>query len=74
METSRLVHMANQIATYFKSYPEAEAVEATADHLRQFWDPRMRHALLTHVAAGGEGLAPLALKAAQSLRDTAPAV
>lgn len=67
MDAERLVHMANQIAAFFKAYPEPEAIAATATHIRQFWDPRMRKDLAALVASGGAGLSPLALKAAQAL-------
>ena len=33
MTTQRLVQMANQVASFFASYPEAEAIEGTANHL-----------------------------------------
>jgi formate dehydrogenase subunit delta len=62
-----LVRMANQIAAFFAAYPEEEAVASTAGHLKSFWDPRMRAELLAHVAAGGDGLSDLALKAARKL-------
>lgn len=73
METGRLVHMANQIAAFFKAYPEAEAIAATENHLRQFWDPRMRTELSRHLAAGGAGLDAIALAAARRLDAKAPA-
>jgi len=64
----RLVMMANQIGRFFAHGGEAKAVPAIADHLRQFWDPRMRNAIIAHAAAGGGGgLDPFALKAVQSL-------
>jgi formate dehydrogenase subunit delta len=69
MEIERLVYMANQIAGYFKAYPEPEAVAATADHIRQFWDVRMRQQLTEHLMAGGEGLAPIATAAARMLHE-----
>lgn len=65
----RLVMMANQIAGFFAHGGEAKAVPAIADHLKKFWDPRMRIAIIAHVAAGGAGLAPFALKAVQSLAE-----
>jgi formate dehydrogenase subunit delta len=68
MEAERLVYMANQIAAFFKAYPEAEAIAATEAHLRDFWDPRMRADLIAHVAAGGEGLAPIAFAAVRRLQ------
>ncbi len=73
MEIGRLVHMANQIAAFFKAYPEPTAIAATAAHIRQFWDPRMRDQLAAHLAAGGEGLVPIALAAARVLGDRAKA-
>ena len=65
--TATLVRMANQIASFFRVQPEDEAVAATADHIKKFWDPRMRKGLSAHLAEGGAGLDTLALKAAQSL-------
>ena len=42
-ETSqRLVYMANQIARNFAAQGEDAAIAATADHIRLFWDPRMK--------------------------------
>lgn len=42
MDESRLIYMANQIARNFAAQGEDEAVAATADHIRKFWDPRMK--------------------------------
>ena len=49
MTTQRLVHMANQVASFFASYPEAEAIDGTANHLKSFWDPRMRREIEAHL-------------------------
>ena len=38
-----------------------------ADHLRKFWDPRMRREIIAHVERGGAGLDPAALKAVRLL-------
>jgi formate dehydrogenase subunit delta len=38
--------MANQIASNFAAQGEAQAVAATAEHIRLFWDPRMKAAIL----------------------------
>lgn len=67
MGPDALVRMANQIADFFKSQPEEKAAAAIADHIRKFWDPRMRRSLAEHLAAGGEGLKPLALKGVMQL-------
>lgn len=65
--TDPQVRMANDIARQFAALGHDRAVESTVQHLTTFWDPRMRAALAAHAAAGGEGLDPLALEAAQRL-------
>jgi formate dehydrogenase subunit delta len=59
----RLVYMANQIAAFFASQPHDKAVKGVAKHVSDFWDPRMRARIRDHLAAGGEGLSPLAREA-----------
>lgn len=44
------------------------AAEAVADHLRQYWDPRMRADILAHLEAGGAGLDPVVMDALRLLR------
>jgi formate dehydrogenase subunit delta len=67
MSPDKLVYMANQIGKFFAHGSEEQAALNTADHLKKFWDPRMRRAILDYVKAGGEGLQPIALKAVRSL-------
>jgi formate dehydrogenase subunit delta len=38
----RLVYMVNQIARNFRALGHDAAVKATAGHIRDFWDPRMK--------------------------------
>lgn len=64
----KLVYMANQIAKFFGSQPEDEAIAGAADHLRKFWDPRMRAKIIAHLDGGGAGLDPLASKAIARLK------
>jgi len=71
-ELRDIVRMANQIASFFASYPHDEAVHGVADHLTHFWDPRMRAHLREIIKSGGHGLSPLALEAGQAM-DAAPA-
>lgn len=71
MSPEKLVMMANQIATFFETQPGHDGAERVAAHLKDFWEPRMREALLAHVDAGGAGLKPLALEAAELLRERA---
>jgi formate dehydrogenase subunit delta len=67
MQREKLVMMANQIARFFSAQGEARAVPQIADHIRQFWDPRMRREMAAHIAAGGAGLDPLAKAALASI-------
>jgi len=66
MNVQELVRMTNQIADYFRAYPEDEAVAGVAEHIRQFWDPRMREGMRAHLSAGGEGLDGLARRGAEA--------
>ncbi|MBL4917953.1 formate dehydrogenase subunit delta [Szabonella alba] len=67
MSPDKLVRMANQIATFFRSQPGTDQADRVAAHLRDFWDPSMRAALAAHLAKGGEGLDDLAREAAQKV-------
>jgi formate dehydrogenase subunit delta len=64
----RLVYMANQIGKFFQSQGHDQAVAGVADHIRKFWDPRMRKAIFAHIDAGGAGLDPNVLEAITSLK------
>ncbi|WP_417676049.1 formate dehydrogenase subunit delta [Pseudodonghicola sp.] len=68
MSPDKLVMMANQIATFFKSQPGSVQAEQVAGHINDFWDPRMRAALAAHAAAGGDRLDPLVLAAMAEIR------
>jgi formate dehydrogenase subunit delta len=67
MEEEYMVHMANQIAQFFASYPHEEAVAGVADHFKSFWEPRMRKQIIEYVGEGGHGLHELALEAVKRL-------
>jgi len=50
MHIDNLIKMANQIGSFFSTMPDHEqAVTDLASHLKRFWDPRMRKALLAYV-------------------------
>jgi len=66
MDSAKLVTMANQIAGFFAAQ-RGEAAQATAKHIADNWDGRMRAGLAAHLAAGGEGLSPIARAAAEIL-------
>ena len=63
MDVERLSYMANQIARNLAPQGEA-AVELTLQHLKDFWDPRMKAAII-----GGDrsGLDPIAAAAVERL-------
>ncbi len=67
MPPEKLVYMANQIGAYFASQPGDGAAEAIADHLRRFWEPRMRSAIIAHLQSGGAGLDPAPAEAVRRL-------
>lgn len=59
-DPARLVMMANQIARNLAVRGEEVAVAETARHLRDFWDPRMKAAILK---ADRSALDPIAARA-----------
>jgi len=69
MSPDKMIYMANQIATFFNSQPDADKAEKVAGHLNDFWDPRMRQQLLDHVARGGDGLDPVVIEAAKKVHE-----
>ena len=69
----RLVYMANQIGSFFKSQGPKLAVAGTADHIKKFWDPRMKAQINAHLDAGGAGLDPDVRAALETLREASPA-
>jgi formate dehydrogenase subunit delta len=64
MDIARLRQMADQIARNLAAQGEAEAVAATAEHIRLYWDPRMKAAILADDPAG---LGPIARAAVARL-------
>lgn len=47
-----VIRMGNDIARALHHLPDDEAAEAVATHLKKFWEPRMRRALVDLVRAG----------------------
>lgn len=70
MNREHLIHMANQIGTFFESQPDrAEALEGIATHLKKFWDPRMRREFLQLVDSDGSaGINAMVLEAIRDYR------
>ncbi|CAN5404802.1 hypothetical protein BH10PSE11_BH10PSE11_01240 [soil metagenome] len=67
MQADRLVHMANQIGKFFATQDTSKASDAIAEHLRKFWDPRMRKQICAYFNGGGKGLDPLTYRAVEMI-------
>ena len=62
MDLKHLTYMANQIARNFAAQGDAVAAAATAQHLKLFWDPRMKAAILGGDRAGLEPISKAAVE------------
>lgn len=73
MKVEHLIEMANQIGEFFASMPDhEEALVGIADHVRRFWEPRMRRAILDSLddpAASAE-MSPIVREALTRARGT----
>lgn len=67
MSPEKLVRMANQIATFFASQPGDDQADRVAQHLRDYWDPRMRDRIARLAGDPASGLSPLAREGAAKL-------
>ncbi|MEZ5701484.1 MAG: formate dehydrogenase subunit delta [Burkholderiaceae bacterium] len=70
MDIHNLISMANRIGQFFESFSDRdEALEGISNHIRKFWEPRMRQALLSQCDAGNaEGLLPIVGEAIRAHR------
>ncbi|MFL5254152.1 MAG: formate dehydrogenase subunit delta [Rhodopila sp.] len=73
MSPDKLAYMANQIGRFFQSQKNARAAELIEDHLRKFWDPRMRQEIVTQLAEGRITLDPPVREAVERLGQKQPA-
>ena len=74
MDNQNLIDMANRIGDFFDSMPDREeALSGIADHIRRFWEPRMRRALLAALdddpAAGGVAMSAIVREALLQHRE-----
>lgn len=76
-QLDHLVRQANRIAAFFEAMPgRDEALRNTADHLRKFWAPSLRLAMLEFIEAHPDGshqglaLTPLARDAIIEYAET----
>lgn len=68
MSRRNLVYMANQIGRFFVSEDPETAVASIANHLKSFWDPRMRAEIVACLDDGGDGLDEAVRQAVATLR------
>ena len=67
MSPDKLAYMANQIGKFFAHQKHDQAVASIEDHLRKFWDPRMRGTILAQYDAVKTRLDPLVQQAVERL-------
>jgi len=71
MDMQNLIHMANQIGSFFEAMPDREeALLGISSHLHNFWEPRMRSQLLGYVDnENGKDLKPIVVSAIRAHRE-----
>ncbi|MDT5073612.1 MAG: formate dehydrogenase subunit delta [Mycobacterium sp.] len=62
------IRLINQVVIHFGYLPEDQAVTEVAEHVRKFWDPRMKRRLFDLVDSEAGQLEPVAAAAAALLR------
>jgi len=69
MHIDYLIRMANDIGTFFASDPDPSAAAASIhNHIKRFWDPRMRAQIVAHYQqTSGTGLEGATLTAIELL-------
>ena len=70
MNNDNLIRMVNRIGSFFEAMPDRdEANRDLAQHVRRFWEPRMRTQLFAHIDTHqGEGVDALVIDALQRHR------
>ena len=62
------IRLINKIVIHFGYLPTEQAAAEVANHVKRFWDPRMKRRLFELAAAEAEDLDPVAVAAAALLR------
>jgi formate dehydrogenase subunit delta len=53
MDLDNLIRMANRIGRFFEAQPDhEEALAGIAEHVKKFWEPRMRAQILASLDTG----------------------
>ncbi len=69
----KLAHMANQIADFYATMPENEAISGVASHLRRYWTPKMIRELIAFADEGHARLNATAARAVETLKQASTA-
>lgn len=73
MDKQNLVKMANNIGAYYRSEPDRElAVNGIEQHLKSFWEPRMRNQIIEYQRQGGKELMDIVADAVNQLSQNLP--
>ncbi len=68
MDKSNLIKMANDIGSFFKSEPDRTlAIQGVEQHIRNFWEPRMRKEIIEYLNNGGTDLLDIVAEAVKKL-------
>jgi formate dehydrogenase subunit delta len=68
MDKSNLIKMANDIGSFFKSEPDRTlAIAGIEQHIRNFWEPRMRKEIVEYIEKGGTDLMDIVAEAVKNL-------
>ena len=70
MNNDNLIRMVNRIGAFFAAMPNRdEAMDDIAQHVRRFWEPRMRTQLFAHIdTQQGAGIDAIVIDALQRHR------
>jgi formate dehydrogenase subunit delta len=64
VDIHHLIKMANEIGGFFGSLPDhEEGVTSMTQHLRSFWEPRMRREIIAYAQSDGSELSAIAREA-----------
>jgi formate dehydrogenase subunit delta len=60
------IRLGDDVARAFAHYPADRGAQEVATHLRKFWEPRMRAAIIARVAEGDPRVDPLLTQAVRA--------
>jgi formate dehydrogenase subunit delta len=68
MDNSNLIKMANNIGAFFKSEPDRDlAIQGVEQHIRNFWEPRMRQQIIAYMQTDGSELLDIVAEAIKNI-------